>query len=315
MVTYVWRNQARMTPAMAYDFDAMAAEFRRVHGVDLLGTSGVRLDAEQLAIWHERMVPSSQVNGRKVYEFRWWNGILWARISPAGTVAPPGSSNHQLSAGRKGAADLRDSGTDPGVTRFGTVRDKWLRANAPRWGYNGDEGKAVGEPWHYRYTRDPYRSVPGAAGGGSTPTRKSEMPTHKEFQHGPMGLRTKAEAEKDGRNRPGGWWRAWGGPKAQWINYAAGTGGLGSYMWLLHFYGKGLPVGETVDVRLVFVDSKGNESPHYVGQLVGTKDGAIAQHVSFARPITKATTVYLDTMASVSGVELTMFGATVYNWQ
>lgn len=159
-ITLVWVDQARMTPAMAADFRAMAAEFRRVWGVDLLGTSGIRLDSEQERIFRERYVPNSQVNGRRVYDRRWWNGVLWARISSAGTVAVPGSSNHQLGYGRRGAVDLRDGGSDPGVTRFGTRRNLWLRANAWRWGFNPDEGVAVNEAWHYRYTRDPYRAAP-----------------------------------------------------------------------------------------------------------------------------------------------------------
>lgn len=158
-IAWVWVNQARMTPAMAADFEAMAAEFHRVWGVHLYGTSGVRTDPEQERIFRDRYVPNSQVNGRRVYDRRWWNGVLWARISSAGTVAVPGTSNHQLGGGRRGAVDLRDSGNDPGVTRFGTARNKWLQANAPRWGYNADEGRNVNEAWHYRYTRDPYRAV------------------------------------------------------------------------------------------------------------------------------------------------------------
>lgn len=168
-INWVWVDQARMTPAMAADFCDMAAEFRRVWGVDLLGTSGIRLDSEQEQIFRERYVPNSQVNGRRVYDRRWWNGTLWARISSAGTVAVSGASNHQLGYGRKGAVDLRDSGGDPGVTRFGTARNLWLRANAHRWGFDPDEGVAVNEAWHYRYTRDPYREAPNKETDDMTP--------------------------------------------------------------------------------------------------------------------------------------------------
>jgi len=177
VVAWVWVNQARMTAAMAQDFRAMAAEFRRVFGVLLLGTSGVRTDQEQEAIFRERYVPSNQVNGRKVYDYRWWRGVLWARISSAGTVAAPGTSNHQIAAGRRGAVDLRDSGNDPGVTRFGTRRNKWLQANAPRWGFNADEGRNVGEAWHYRYVRDPWRAVlPTVTPGKPTPPKPEPEP-------------------------------------------------------------------------------------------------------------------------------------------
>lgn len=157
-----------------------------------------------------------------------------------------------------------------------------------------------------------------AAGGGGTPIEEIEMPpAFKEFQFTQgVALRTKEEAIADGRGRPGGWWRLWGGKDAAWINLAAGTGGLGSYLYVLHFYGSGLPVGETIDVRLVYVDPKtGAESPHYVGQIVGTKDGEFTQHITFARPIDKSTIVYCDAISSKSGAKFSLWGATVYNWQ
>lgn len=161
---WVWRDQARMTPAMALDWDALAAEFYAVWGVHLLGSSGVRTDEEQLAIWYERYTLTP--NGRRVYDTRWWQGRLWYRISSAGTVAQPKTSNHQIdvASGRRGAVDVRDSGGDPGVTRFGTARNDWLRANAPRFNFNSDEGVWVNEAWHYRYTADPWRAVPAGSG-------------------------------------------------------------------------------------------------------------------------------------------------------
>lgn len=167
--TWVWRDQARMTPAMAWDWDAMARDFYAAFGVHLLGSSGVRTDAEQEGFWYARYIPSNQVRpGQRVYDRRWWRGVLWARISSEGTVAPPGESNHQINvnAGRFGAVDLRDSGGDPGASRFGTIRNWWLRSNAPRYNFDADEGVRVNEAWHYRYTANPWRAAPAGGGGG-----------------------------------------------------------------------------------------------------------------------------------------------------
>ena len=64
--------------------------------------SGDREYEDQKAIFLARYVREWEVRGRKVYDTRYWNGATWYRISPAGTVAPPGSSNHES----RRAADL-----------------------------------------------------------------------------------------------------------------------------------------------------------------------------------------------------------------
>ncbi len=161
--TWLWRDGARLTPAILRDLEALNDEFRRVWGVEILASSGIRTDDEQERIFRERYVPASQVNGRRVYDFRWWNGVQWARISAAGTVAVPGSSNHQLGGGRKGAVDVRDTGADAGVLTAGSPRARWLVDNAPRFGFSTDEGYSVREPWHLRYLRDPWADVAAPA--------------------------------------------------------------------------------------------------------------------------------------------------------
>ncbi len=165
---WVWRDGQRLTPAMLVDFLALDEEFYQRTGCRLKISSGIRTDEEQERIWYERYVPVWDVRGRKVYDFRWWRGIQWARISPDGTVAPPGSSNHQinLAAGRRGALDLYDTGSDPGILTRGTFRARVFDEIAPKHGYDS-EGYAFGENWHKRYNRDPWRAVP--AGGGAKP--------------------------------------------------------------------------------------------------------------------------------------------------
>lgn len=169
--TWVWRDGSRLTPVILANLNRLDAEFYAVWGVRILASSGIRTDAEQEAIFRERYVPVSQVNGRRVYDYRWWNGIQWARISSAGTVAAPGSSNHQINvaADRRGAVDVRDSGADAGILTAGSPRARWLVANAPRFGFNTDEGYAVGEPWHLRYLWDPWADAPAPASTGATP--------------------------------------------------------------------------------------------------------------------------------------------------
>lgn len=160
MVVWVSRNGQRLTEAMAVDYDGMNNEFHQVTGCWLGVSSGVRTDAEQEAIFRQRYVPRNQVNGRRVYDWRWWNGVQWGRISSAGTVAVPGTSNHQinLSAGRRGALDLYDTGSDAGLLTRGSWRANVFDSIAGKYGYDS-EGYNFGENWHKRYNRDPYRTV------------------------------------------------------------------------------------------------------------------------------------------------------------
>lgn len=57
------------------------------------------------------------------------------------TAAKPGYSNHQ----RGTALDIATGGS------FETPTYKWLAANAPSFGFNNNEGRAVREPWHWVY--------------------------------------------------------------------------------------------------------------------------------------------------------------------
>jgi hypothetical protein len=163
--TFVERNGQRLEVAVAAAFDRMNNAFHAAFGLWLLVTSGTRTDAEQEAIFRARYVTAGQVNGRKVYDTRWWAGQLWYRISSAGTVATPGSSNHQES-GPNGprSIDIADTGGDPGVTRFGTVRNQWMHDHAGEFGFE-NEGEKFNEAWHKTF-----RGTLGSA-GGQTPNQ------------------------------------------------------------------------------------------------------------------------------------------------
>src|SRR5699024_6552805 len=111
----------------------------------------------------------------------YWNGVRWGRISGAGTVAQPGTSNHET--GR--SLDLADTGSDAGVaSSFNSTRNRWLSANCHRWGFT-HTGRNFSEPWHFEQLRvsDPFlgrgkphsispsdtgEPIGGAAGGGGS---------------------------------------------------------------------------------------------------------------------------------------------------
>jgi hypothetical protein len=165
---YTTRNGQRLETNVAADFDRLRAAFRAAFpGIDLVVSSGTRTDPEQEAIFRARYVVASQINGRRVYDTRWWNGQLWYRISSAGTVAAPGTSNHQAS-GPNGprSIDIRDTGSDAGVTVRGSRRDKWMEANAAKYEFE-NEGYKFGEPWHKTN-----RGQIGVYGGGGAPAPK-----------------------------------------------------------------------------------------------------------------------------------------------
>lgn len=172
-MAYVYRDGQRLTPWMAWCIDRLSADMHSLFGVWVRVRSGIRTYEEQKAIFLERYVTAGNVRGRKVYDTRWWNGQLWYRISSAGTVAVPGSSNHEVQ-GTTAAADLYDTGSDAGITVAGTRRANWLRENAHRYGLN-PSGYGFREPWHYDIPNI-FNPVPGApAGGGNATPKESDM--------------------------------------------------------------------------------------------------------------------------------------------
>lgn len=162
-LVYVFRDGQRLTAPMLADLDRLDAAFFAEFRVHLILSSGVRLFTEQERVFFERYRPAGQIAGRRVFDWRWYRGVLYGRISPAGTVAAPDSplANHVLENGT-GAVDLRDSGHDAGILNPGSSRAQWMRADARRFNYFG-EGYSFGEPWHWKYLGNP-------RGAGSAPT-------------------------------------------------------------------------------------------------------------------------------------------------
>jgi|SRR6478735_2103606 len=160
---WVWRDGARLTPWMAYQIERLNDALFRNFGVRVIVSSGVRLEAEQEAIFRARYVTAGNVNGRRVYDTRWWNGVLWYRISPLGTVAAPNSpqANHQIQ-GSNGAVDIRDTGADAGVMTASSTRGRWIRAHAAEFDLVA-EGDGFGEGWHFK-VKNVWKTPPSDGG-------------------------------------------------------------------------------------------------------------------------------------------------------
>lgn len=139
--SYTSRNGQRVEVAVAAAFDRLNAAFKARFGLSLLVSSGTRTRAEQQHLYN-------------LY-----------KAGKGNLAAAPGYSNHEES-GPRGprALDVRDSGSDAGVTTRGTTRANWLRANAPAYGFNpAGYGFSQIEPWHIEFT-----GTLGSAGGGGS---------------------------------------------------------------------------------------------------------------------------------------------------
>jgi peptidoglycan hydrolase-like protein with peptidoglycan-binding domain len=163
-MSWVTIDGERVASAVADDFRAMNEEFHRVWGVWLVVTSGTRTSQEQIDIFLSRY--TTNPGGRHVYDTRWWNGVLYYRVSSAGTVAQPGTSNHEEN-GPIGprALDIQDTGGDAGILTHSSARAQWYHNNSHRWNFDS-AGDGFGEEWHKQWTGgDPHG---GTAAGDNT---------------------------------------------------------------------------------------------------------------------------------------------------
>lgn len=166
-IDYIYRDGSRLTPWMLHVINQANTEFKAKFGCELLVSSGIRTNQEQRDIFLSKFRVEWFSNG-PYNDVRWWGGKRYVRYGGGGTVAVPGTSNHEVQ-GSKAAVDLRDSGEDAGVATGFNERADWLRYNAPRLGLIAS-GYGFGEPWHYDVP-DIFRTPPAAApaGGNSKP--------------------------------------------------------------------------------------------------------------------------------------------------
>jgi len=166
MADFVYRDGAKLTLWMLYVILLLDNDLFKTFGVHVIVSDGLRTYADQERIFHARYVTAGGINGRRVYDTRWWNGQVWYRISSAGTVAVPGSSNHEIQ-GDRAAVDIRDTGNDAGITVASSARGRWIREWCRRWGLLIASGDGFGEGWHFDVPGI-YRTPPPSGGGGST---------------------------------------------------------------------------------------------------------------------------------------------------
>jgi peptidoglycan hydrolase-like protein with peptidoglycan-binding domain len=170
MPEFVTYQGQRVTPWMKYQLERLDADLRKKFGVRLVARSAIRTKEEQTKIFLDRYVTAGNINGRKVYDTRVWNGTRYYRISPAGTVAVPGTSNHEIQ-GDRAAVDIADSGSDAGITVRGSKRGQWIRQNAGNYGLVAS-GDGFGEGWHFDMPGI-NRAVPGST--ASTGAKVSQV--------------------------------------------------------------------------------------------------------------------------------------------
>jgi hypothetical protein len=226
----VYRDGEKLTPLMAFWFDQMARDFYKDTGCTLHVSSGLRYGWEQEQVFLARYVRSYDVGGRYVYDWRWWNGELWGRISDAGTVATPKTSNHEFESTGVGAIDIYDSGGDPGVATRYTVRSNWMEENAWKYHYE-NEGFNFREAWHKKFLLPLWGPVPNSGASTdetpfipATPTLEDLMATQTAVVVWPNGKGTYDGAVVDIENRL---WSNWGQTDLAFAQGLAATFGNG----------------------------------------------------------------------------------------
>ena len=300
---FVFRDGSRLTPYMFYQIERLSADLNSIFGVRIIVSSGIRVPQEQIDIFLERYVTAGNVRGRRVYDTRVWNGVRYYRISSAGTVAVPGTSNHEIQ-GSKAAVDIRDTGGDAGITVASSRRGRWIRENAWRYGLIAS-GDGFGEGWHFDILNI-WSAVPG---GSSTPTRKGPMVTH---YH-----REDATSRARGRElAPGNSFWLNTTDKAAVSQATNVAGGIGPTIFTLHVYATGTP-GDAVDVQLYWdqTTTDGPHSGHYTERMVFDKEGVIQRSVTSQRGLGAGDAVYANFRAAKtnkSNLKVQLFDSDAY---
>lgn len=143
MTTYVIVDGQRVTPQVAADYHRLEAEFQAVFGLGLIISSGTRTWGEQKALWDAYDSGRSSIRAAHPDDPK----AFHVETNPVGPRA----------------IDIRDSGADAGVTRYGNPRSKWIRDNAHRFNFDPAGYDHYNEPWHLEHTGASTASVPDGA--------------------------------------------------------------------------------------------------------------------------------------------------------
>jgi hypothetical protein len=125
---------------------------------------GDREYEKQVQVFLSRYCLHHELNGRRVYDIRWWEGRQYFRHSPAGTVAAPSRTAPHVA---KIAADLGA----PYNNRY-TAAHARLQQIAPGLGLDWT-GRHFGEDWHWETVRG-VGLVGAPSSGGATPFNPEE---------------------------------------------------------------------------------------------------------------------------------------------
>lgn len=269
-------------------------------GVPLRITSGWRSKQDQ----HDIFVDRYRVGAKSPWgDYRTYQGKTWGRVSGKGTVMSPDDvSNHTL-----GYA------LDVNITQGG-VCQRWNIANAPKYGFNWVEGKAVKEPWHWCWhvTFRPTKSTPDPWEGRGIPTAapKSDPGMTRDELYASTTPDTTTTGEvivKHHYFRDDGKAKRKGGidlapDTGTWLHTDAKiassratnvVGKPGEYSFVVHIYAEGTP-GDVVNVVLAWDDTKtsGPHSMHFVERVEIGVDGTARRNAAFARAVGSGYAVY-----------------------
>lgn len=139
---------AWLLPAPAAAFLAVCADVVRQYGWAPVATSpgdGFRSYDRQRTLFLQRYAPVYATvvqGGRRIVDRRTWDGVYYWRHTGA-AAAVPGTSNH----GKGITVDVT------GLGAYTSTRFRQFAAVAAQHGFSNAEGRSVGEPWHWNYTR------------------------------------------------------------------------------------------------------------------------------------------------------------------
>ena len=133
-----WSNKNKIEWLERDAYEALSRALNRAvadTGVNFSIWSAGRSKAEQVALFKKNYAPAGR--GRKLKSDRSYAGRIWARKPGGVSVASPDlGSNHE---------DGRAVDIHPAAIQ------NWFKSNGRLYGWSWDEGRRVGESWHFRY--------------------------------------------------------------------------------------------------------------------------------------------------------------------
>jgi hypothetical protein len=130
--TYDIIDGKRVNSNAAADFHRMNQAFNARFGLWLIVSDGVRTYAEQKRLWDDYRTGRSNIR--------------------AANPDSPQAYHVETNPTGPRAIDIRDTGADAGVTRYGNARSAWIRDNAHRFNFSPRGYHEFNEPWHLEYT-------------------------------------------------------------------------------------------------------------------------------------------------------------------